>query len=513
MPPRNNVELVARLITATITDTAFLTGLKALWEPSLVGSGWRWIAEESFQWLEEHGEAIGRNIELRWASRPMDEEAQQSLEGLLERLNAEYEASTEPLNTDELLHQAQQYLEREFLIRQALQIGEAAEAWRLDQARELAEGRPRQIIHISAINPAQHPDSIREAFAARSQPLVQLGGALQELLGERIVRDSLVVLLAEEKAGKSYLLQAIEFGAIKAGSNVIAFQCGDLSRWQKIGRMCKTLTLRSPMEKDCREVLMPVPDCLRSQHGKCDKHHQEPIVVEKKEDEPYPRLLPYADCCDWYTPCLDLECYRRKPTTWYRMEEACAELTENDALQAWARFNAVHPDRFMLETFPSETATVSQMDAVLTQLWERKRWKPRVVVVDYPDICGPEPGTASKDVRHQENAKWLALRRMSQKWECCVVAPTQAKENKNARDRRLLRPNMFSEDKRKKAHPTDALGLNIDKWDKRRKIWRLNYLFGREDAYDVEHDQVAVMHCLERGLPNLGSFWLKRRRT
>ena len=43
--------------------------------------------------------------------------------------------------------------------------------------------------------------------------------------------------------------------------------------------------------------------------------------------------------------------------------------------------------------------------------------------------------------------------------------------------------------------------------------FELIFLFGREDAYDVEHDQVAVMHCLERGLPNLGSFWLKRRRT
>lgn len=509
--PENNAELVARLITATITNTRFLQGLKALWSPELVGSGWRWIAGESFKWLEEKGEAPGRNIELAWAARPMDEETQKDLEGLLERLNAEYEAGTQQLDTEALLQAAEEYLEQKYFIKHSLQLWEAAEAKDQERAREILRNfNPPQLVKLSPINPARQPEAIREAFHARSSPLVQLGGALQELLGERIVRDSLVVLLAEEKAGKSYLLQAVEFGAVKAGSNVIAFQCGDLSRWQKIARMSKTLTRRSLVEKDCRELLVPVPDCLRSQRGKCDQHPQEPIVTEQKEGEPYPRLLPYGEAA-WYEPCLEMGCFKRRPTTWYRTEEACAELTEEAAVEAWERFNTAHPDKFLLETFQSETATIAQMETVLTQLWEHQGWRPQVVVVDYPDICAPEPGTASKDVRHQENAKWLALRRMSQKWECAVVAPTQAKENKNKEDRRLLRPNMFSEDKRKKAHPTDALGLNIDKWDKRRGIWRLNYLFGREDAFDVEQDQVAVMHCLERGLPNIGSFWIYRR--
>ena len=514
MKDQNKSEVLVRsLIIATITDTAFLRGLRYLWDPALVGTGWRWVGETCLKWLEEKGEAPGRNIELLWAGRPEDDSGE--LEGLLEGLSEEFERE-DKLDTNALLEQAQFYFNQERLVQNSLLAGEAASAGELERSWELLEkARPAGLPTVTAIDPAKDPEALGEIFSQRSAPLVQLGGALQEMLGELVVRDSFIALLGNEKVGKSWVLQLLEFGALRAGSKVLSFQCGDLSRGQKLGRMTIQITGRNIKPKYCRPTLYPAADCKHNQSNKCSKAERpcgEGVVAGKEEGDRYPRLQPYAEAKEWYTPCWHEGCYERQFAPWWGgVAEECDPLREEEIGEIWQRWGRLHPDLYRIQVYLNNTATVADMDRVMAYLWEYHGWRADLVTDDYPDIHAPEPGTSSKDYRHQENAKWMAMRRMSQaeKWNCSWVCVTQPKEDKTKRERWLLRHNMFSEDKRKRAHVTDALGINCTAEDKRRKLWRINYLFGRDDSFDPE-DQVAVLHCLERGQPNLGSYWVRK---
>lgn len=155
----------------------------------------------------------------------------------------------------------------------------------------------------------------------------------------------------------------------------------------------------------------------------------------------------------------------------------------------------------------TRTVTARDVDAELDRLKDSMGWMPGIIVIDYADILAPESGSG-RDFRHQENARWEALRRLSQDWECCVVTATQS--TRETYRKRLISEGDASEDKRKAAHVTAMFGLNKDAHDRRRGWMRINPVFVRDDDYDP-FDQVAVLQLLQRGMPNLGSWWWMKK--
>ncbi len=161
--------------------------------------------------------------------------------------------------------------------------------------------------------------------------------------------------------------------------------------------------------------------------------------------------------------------------------------------------------------FPNRTATVKGLHQALDHL-EDEGWVSKgedlVVIADYFDIFAPEAGTSTKDFRHVENDRWEAGRRLSQDWNCALVTASQANADRGG-NRRILRQKDQSEDTRKSAHVTAMYGLNKDNHDKLRGWLRINPIVVREEEYS-EWDQVTVLQMIQRGCPNLGSFWYKK---
>lgn len=197
-PKESNTEIVARLIIGTITNTEFLKRLKPMWDPSLVGSGWRWIAAQSFQWLEDKGEAIGRNIELRWATCTTDEDTRNDLEGLLERLDTEFEEDTEKFDTDELVKQAARYFTKQYSIKHGLLFWEAVEADRMDEAEKLLEEMPEKFKAFSNACGAT-------LSGVTARELQEMDLPEPEWLVNGVVPVGLTLLAGKPKSGKSYL--------------------------------------------------------------------------------------------------------------------------------------------------------------------------------------------------------------------------------------------------------------------------------------------------------------------
>lgn len=527
--PAGETRLIRTLMAATIVDTRFLQGLKALWMPDLAGSSWGWIAEVAWAFMDRHHEAPGRNIQTIFEASRLDHETREDIEFVLSGLNAEWESGElETLNSDHLLEEARRWFTRELYLREAARLEAAAEAGDLEAAREVLESiQPPQLPTVTAINPAHRPELLQHALEHQPEPLVRLGGALQELVGVQLTPDSFVAFLGREKVGKTWTLLAVALSALRAGTAVLFCQCGDLSLSQQLTRLAVQLTGRPNRDRYCGPMLLPVPDCELNQHGDCSRSQRESngslIDTENSSDEssssgssrgPYPRLMPFSRAPLGYTPCCPLGgCPDYRPAGWWREIGGCPQLDWQAGAAAWHRLNRAFPELFRLEWFANGQATVAELDRRLHQLRDQTNWPPPgrklMVVADYFDIFDAEPGAASREFRHREDAKWRAGRRLSQDWHCCLVTATQATMERSSR--RILRQRDTSEDKRKGAHVTAMFGLNCDEHDQSKGWLRINPILIREDEYNL-NDQVAVLRLLQRGAPNVGSLWWRRSR-
>lgn len=498
--------IVRHLMSATVTDTKFLKGLKTLWVDSLVGPSWLWLASRCFEYLNQFGEAPGRNIEAIWAAETsLDPETKEDLENLLSSLSEEWESGPK-FKADHLLVEAERYFSRELYLQNAVELEAAAEAGDLELAKEIVgRSKPKQILQLSAVNPFEDRDGLAAVFQEKDKSLVNLGGAFQELVGSQIVPDSFVALLGKEKAGKTWILQSIVFAGLKVGTNVLFLQCGDLSPFQQRARLAVQMTGRNYKMKYNGHLLSPVPDCLRNQDGSCEKKSSEGVsIITNYDSKPYPKLEKFEEAKE-HEPCQDLFCQRRIFSSWWEELDPCPTLTEDEAWESYRKFNRAIGDKLRLECFSSREISVHGIRTKIDQMEDVTGWIPGMVVIDYADNLDSEPGSP-KEYRHQINDTWEAMRRLSQDRGIAVVTATQAPRDTSGR---VLRDNNMSEDKRKKAHVTAFFGLNKDEHDKRRGWMRVNPLVIREDDYDMM-SQVTILQLIQRGNPNLGSYWYRR---
>lgn len=152
-----------------------------------------------------------------------------------------------------------------------------------------------------------------------------------------------------------------------------------------------------------------------------------------------------------------------------------------------------------LSVHPNSTLTVQAMKEIFRS-WEREGWKPDVVVVDYPDIMASD--VKSLEMRDQVNERWKALRSLNQSLDVLLLAATQA--NAASFKASTLHMSHFSEDNRKLAHVTGMIGINRNKEEKGKDVYRLNWVNLREDDY-VEGQCVHVAGCLAIGNPAIRS--------
>lgn len=496
--------IVRYLIIATITDTQYLRGLRHLWMPNLVGSGWQWVAQKSFEYLDRFGEAPGSSIEAMWAAdTKLNKETKEEIGDFLSSLNDEWQSAGQ--NADYLLDETEKYFARELYLQTAADLEGAIADGNMERAKQIiANSKPKQIITSLPSNPFKDRESLKAIFDDRNRSLVRLGGAFQEMVGSQIIPDSFVAFLGKEKVGKTWLKQSIVFGALTAGSNVLFLQCGDLSDFQQKARLMVQITGRNYKPKYCGRLMLPIQDCLRNQDASCNEANASTSIIINHEAKPYPQLARYEEAPD-HKPCFNSICPRRLPSSWWEPVDPCSVLTEEEAWLAFQRFDLVAGEKIRLGCYLSKEICVRDIATKIGQMEDNTGWKPDVVVIDYADNLAPEPGS-SNEYRHQVNANWEAMRRLSQDRHISVVTATQApKETKG----RLLRDNDMTEDKRKKAHVTAFFGLNKDVFDKRRGWMRINPLVIREDDYDTE-DQAVVMQLVQRGRVNVGSFWYRR---
>ncbi len=348
------------------------------------------------------------------------------------------------------------------------------------------------------IDPYTDTESVRQAFEDTAEPLFTIPGAIGSLLNDFLVRDSLIGIMGREKIGKTWNAYEFAHRARMARCNVAVFEAGDMSKPQSVKRFHIRQAGRSDKRRYCEEILVPVLDCERNQQNTCKKEKRK-CKVGLEEDcsfEDAPKR--YRVC----TYCHDKGLRRFKGAVWYKIRKACKPLTWRDALKLSKRkLKFLKGKHFKLSCHPNGTLSVGDIDSKLAQWEEESGFIPDVIVIDYADILRPE---GKDEYRHGQNEIWKGLRKLSQKWHCLVIAPTQA--DAASYETTTLKLKNFNEDKRKYSHVTAFIGLNQTEDEKSAGVMRMNVLLARSEDYDINHC-VTVLQCLQMGKPWIASYW------
>ena len=147
-------------------------------------------------------------------------------------------------------------------------------------------------------------EMVNEALNSVSKPMFSLGGGLGDLMDNDMVAGGFVCVAAPDKAGKSFLINAVQHKASLEGCSTIRFEAGDLSAIDYTGRLITEIS-KTPINEDrAGEQWIPIKDCMHNQNGSCNL----PCSVSTQTDDldgNMVTLLPEE--VRGYTPCTRCE--------------------------------------------------------------------------------------------------------------------------------------------------------------------------------------------------------------
>lgn len=159
---------------------------------------------------------------------------------------------------------------------------------------------------------------------------------------------------------------------------------------------------------------------------------------------------------------------------------------------------------FFISCHDNATLTVQRIGTILDGKI-REGWQADCIVIDYADILAPPTGRL--DYRDGINETWKQLRALSSSRRCLVATATQA--NRQSYDAEVILMRHMGEDKRKLAHATGVVGINLTAREKEQGIRRLNWVALRERDFNP-YRVVHVAGCLDIANPAIRSLYPRR---
>jgi len=503
----NSVE--RQIAIGCIVSSTFLRELRAMYKPEYIASPYaKKIVNWCLSYYAEYEKAPARDIQSIYESRKrkdLDEDTADIIADFLADISDEYERA-DHFNAQYVLDQTTERFKARALEMLSQDIDASLSEGKVDEA-ETAYQDFKSVERLSGvgIDPFKDTEALYHAFEEAPKPLFTFPGELGKMINSHLVRDSFNAFLGPEKRGKSWWLKECAMRAAKARCNVAFFSVGDMSQDQMMRRIFIGLAQKSDRQRYCGTFLRPVLDCRYNQINDCALKDRACKNYQVMHDEV---LCEYADRPKKYKPCTACREEHSEdfaPALWFEEITIDHPLTAAEASAKAELFNKrIRGRHFKLYTCANSTINVEGIDTILDQ-WENEGIIFDVVVIDYADILAPEVGES--EFRHQQDARWKALRRLSQERHCCVITATQA--DAKSYDKETISLSNFSEDKRKYAHATAFWSLNQSEEEKRQKLIRIASLLVREDEFD-SNDTVTVLQCLQQGIVYIDSYKKKR---
>lgn len=448
---------------ACLTHKAVLARVAALWAPGALPNRWAdavvgLAVGHYLKWKEPPG-ADTPALFAQWRTGPPvpDRDTAEAVAAFLESLSDDYSALAARVNPEYVLATAVGLMQRVRLVETSRRLADLLDANDLDgAAAEIAGFRPVELgaaAWLDVADGASVSALVAATRAARGKPLIEYPGALGAFLGRALERDSFVSFLGYKKGQKSFFLQDLAWRGVEQGRRVAYFEAGDMSAGQVVVDRLGALAAGRPVEGSL-EVPYKVPVSVDPPSGRGGGDGEE--GEEGNAGRNWSASVTYEE-------------------EWHRKT-----LTDDQITAAIAR-GAQGPGGLRLACHPNSTLSVRGIESQL-EVWARDGWVPDVVVIDYADILAPLDRRLEGLDRINET--WKALRALSQKLNCLVATATQARRDSPGKAH--MTQEDVSDETRKLAHVTAMWGINRNRTDIRRGVWRLNWIAGRTTTFAVD---------------------------
>ena len=503
-----------RIAIGLITNEKYLREISPVFDQDLLkDEAAKKIASWCIRHWNKHSKPPLENIGIIYESYvrrgKLRQDEADDIGDILDGLSGEYQEQSEN-NPDVLIDETFAYFDENRLIRLADEVKLEAERGNLLEANSLI-AKNRQIQRTAGVDHNFFADDInrtQKIFENVQEPIIEYPGKLGYLLNRHFVRGGFVGLLGPEKTGKTWWLADIGFQAQKSGKKVAFFAAGDMNREEMELRKYIYMARKSNESEYCGRLLIPVLDCFWNQNGNCAagpggmspiRGDKPPAIkdLQKMYSEAFEEYGEEHEPC---TKCLGKKEFLGAP--WFKIREKVDPLTWKEAYNIERKFQKRFRNAgWNFADYPAYTLTCRMIDNQLA-IWHENGFTADVVLIDYPDIMGPDDEDRKLDFRQKENMKWLKLRALAHKWHCLVVCPTQADGASYGKD--WLDLSNYSEDKRKYSHTTAFFGLNQTDGEAELGIFRINQLIVRSGKRGKNY--ATILQRLETGRPFLNSY-------
>lgn len=452
-----------QILIGMIVDTIILGQINSKWQPKMFRSSWaNLIAEWCLKYYKKYKRAPKFQIEnlySHWVSQAKNNSTIDIIDKFLGSLSDEYENLKEESNSDYVIDVASKYFNQVKIERLMETVQDDIDIGKINKAHNHLSSYNR--IEMGAgggVDVFQDEEVLKEAFAGRSEPLIQYPGVLGDFFSNSLERAGFISFIGPEKRGKSFWLLDIAFRAVYQRRRVAFFEAGDMGQNQVMRRFMTRATMH------------PAYPCIVDYPVKIYKNAKGGVFVRTREKE--------------FTTKL----------SWRKAKRAC-NLIMRKKIKSKKSF-------FKLSSHPTTTLSVNNIQSIL-QDWGRQDWVPDVIVIDYADILNMN--YAKIEGRDAINETWKQLRSLSQKYYCLVVTATQS--DSASYHTRLIDMSNFSNDKRKAGHVTGMIGLNQTPTEKRKNIMRLNWAVDMRDSRSNVKRCIHVAECRALASIAVKSCW------
>jgi hypothetical protein len=439
------------ILIGMVTDDTVLGRIASKWKHKPFDCEW---ADVIGQWcvtfFQKHRKAPSKTIRSlydQWAESQPSDTLVKGVEQFLKHLSEQAVKQGE-VNPGHVLDIATKHFHKVGLTRLRDVIDDGLETGQYDRVdAKLTEFNKLDLVANTVVD--VNADEAENTFRSRPIPIIKYPGDLGIMVNDSMTRSNLIAFMGAEKSGKSWTLLDAAFRAVTQRRKVMYFEVGDMSREQTMqrfySRVCQT-PFRSPSSKWPYTVKYPDSIC----------------PPEKGKD------------------------FASVTTATKTFAKALDATVANSRWEKHIKKNKLPdlPIRFSFSSAGTMTVAgiASQLDSLAID-----GWTPDVLVIDYADILGTVG--SKRDERDGINSVWLEMRSLAMSRNLLIITATQA--NAASYTTKLLSRENFSGDKRKLAHATGVLGINVPLREKSAGITKINWIVRR----DAEHNPGEVVHC------------------
>jgi replicative DNA helicase len=463
-----------------------------------------------FRWLvsyyANHRNAPKSTIQKVFERRKfsLNAETRELVEDYLERLADEYSEIEDEVDPDYVrTEMLPDFIREKELNERINKAQQRLDSGRFDEAEKIISTYPLVTIEeedeeLGTIIPYTHED-VEDGMSDENQlqEAFRFQGDLHRMVGP-LYKSWLVAITGIEKSGKSYVLQEMAYQAALYQKKKVLVINLELSKPVVRNRLWRRIS-RTTTKRYAGKNIVPIFDCENNQYRICkakQRHKNKKALFRNPDEEVNFSQIRKGIKKDWNicTSCREDISVRANaartrrfiPALWFKQQHV-REMTKTAIKRAIKNKRLNRLSNLRVKCFPRFSITFDEARDYILRYMDRKKWEPDIIIFDYLDILGNEPGLEG---RFDIDNKWKKASGLAGELDNLVLTADQS--TKAGRTAYQLDQMSTSESKTKDSHLDVRIATQQTADEKASGLARFNVVFHRHEMFTVLREVIAT---------------------